>query len=89
VRCPCCGVSVIWSKKPWRVMIGGQVVAIALLPVGILMGWDRSFSWEALFWAGLILSALLLALRGYFRLRFELTGTANQALQATAAPPCS
>jgi len=70
-------------------MIGGTLTAVALLPVGILMGWDSSFSVGAVFWAAAIFAALLLTVLGCFRLRYELVGTANPPLQATAAAPRS
>jgi hypothetical protein len=87
--CPGCGASVIWSKRPWRMSFGGGLIAMALIPVGIVMGWDHSFEPGAVCWAAACLIALIVAGIGAVRLRFELMGLANQSLQATAAAPRS
>ena len=62
---------------------GGMLIALALMPVGIVMGCDHSFAPEALCWAVVSLAALSVAGIGTFRLRFEPAGTANQHPQAT------
>jgi len=65
------------------------MVALGLLPVGIIMGWDSSFSTAAICWAVLVLLACFVVAWSCFRLRFEVTGTANKSLQPTAAAPGS
>lgn len=60
-------------------MIGASIVAMGLLPVGILMGWDSSFSPRAICWAVLVLLACSIAAWSSFCLRFELAGTANKS----------
>jgi hypothetical protein len=62
---------------------GGMLITLALMPVGIVMGYDHSFAPEALCWAAATLAALSVAGIGTFRLRFEPGGAANQHLQAT------
>ena len=87
--CPECGASLIWAKRPWRMSFGGMLVALALLPFAVVMGWDHSFEPQALAWAAISLLALLVACVGSFMMRFEVIGTANQTLQATVTPPSS
>jgi hypothetical protein len=67
--------------------IAGMVIALSLMPVGIVMGWDHSFEPAALCWAALALLALLVSAIGCFTMRFESVGAANKTLQATAAAP--
>jgi hypothetical protein len=62
---------------------GGIVIAAALAWLGVVMGWDHGFEPEALCWAAACFSALGIGIAGMFSMRFELTGTANQPLQAT------
>src|SRR6185503_9357192 len=57
VNCSRCGASVIWSKREWRMMIAGSMVAVGLLPLGIIMGWDHSLDPAAIGWAALVLVA--------------------------------
>ncbi len=65
----------------------GILVSLALLPVGMLMGYDHSFAPEALCWTAVILAALGVAGIGTFRLRFEPDAATNKSLHATAAAP--
>ena len=83
LTCPGCGASVVWSKRPWRMSFGGMLSALALLPLGIAMGWDHSFESGALCWAAAVLGALFVAGIGTFSMRFESVGSANQHLQPT------
>jgi hypothetical protein len=69
--------------------IGGSVMALCLLPVAIIMGWDHSFEPAALCWAALTLFSLSVSAFGCFTLRFEAVESANKTLQATAAVPGS
>jgi hypothetical protein len=82
-KCPGCGVKVIWSKRPWRMLMGGMLLSLALAWLGALMGWDHGFEPEALCWAAACFTALGIGIAGMFSMRFELTATANQHLQAT------
>src|SRR5207249_877025 len=77
-KCPVCGVSVVWSSWPWRVMIGGSIIAVGLLPVGILMVWDTSPSAGAVCWLVFLFLACAAVVWGCFSLRFELLGTVNK-----------
>ncbi len=83
VKCPGCSAGLIWSRRSWRTAIGGATVALLMLPLGILMGWDHSFEPAALCWAALTLGALCVSAVGVFTLHFEPAGTANKHLQAT------
>lgn len=82
-NCPGCGAKVIWSKRSWRMLVGGIVVSLALAWLGAVMGWDHGFEPEALCWGAACLTAIVIAAVGLFSMRFELAGTANQHLQAT------
>ncbi len=69
--------------------IGGAIAAIVLTPVGVTLAWDDSLRTAGTMWAALVLIAGVVALVGCFTTRFELVGSANKALQATAAAPGS
>jgi hypothetical protein len=60
------------------------VVALCLMPVGIVMGWDHSFEPGALCWAALALFAIFVSALGCFTLSFEMVRSANKSLQPTA-----
>jgi hypothetical protein len=66
---------------------GGGLIALALIPAGIVMGWDHSFEPGALCWAAACLIALMVAGIGAVTMRFEVMGLASQSLQATAGAP--
>lgn len=67
----------------------GMLVMAALAWVGILTGWAYSLEPLGLCWAASLLIVLGVTSAGAFSLRFELEGTANQTLEATADPPSS
>jgi hypothetical protein len=67
----------------------GMIVSLGLLVVMEMMGWDDPLQPESLCLMAPALLALVVLVIGVLCLRFELTGTANKALQATAAAPPS
>src|SRR5262245_35705207 len=79
VTCPGCSARVIWSKQPWRRMMAGGFISVGLLPVGIAMGWDHSFEAAAIYWAAVVIVALLYMCVACYRLRFELAGGGEPA----------
>jgi len=68
-------------------MIAGSMVAVGLLPLGIIMGWDHSLDPAAIGWAALVLVALLVTLIGCSTMRFEFMGTANKNSAANGSQP--
>src|ERR1017187_419217 len=84
VTCPGCGASVVWSSRGWRMMIGGTLAVLVLVLMGLALAWDDSLQIATIVWAAFVLLACVVALIGCFTMRFELAGSANKALQATA-----
>jgi hypothetical protein len=66
---------------------GGILIALALVPLGIAMGWDHSFEAMALCWALACLVALIVPALGTVSMRFELMGTATKTVERAGAPP--
>ena len=70
-------------------MIGGVIALLVLVATRMMVSWDDSLETVTIVWAALSVLACLVALIGCFTMRFELVGTANKALHATAAAPGS
>lgn len=85
IKCPECGASVNWSRRPWRLMNAGLLISFCALIVFILFGMELSEEPAGYCMLALLVLGSFLTVAGAFTLRFELQGTANKAVERTGA----